>query len=172
MSDIEKPKRRKERRARPAGPGPLRLEWRESGLYIPGVDGGSVPVRARRCFPWSEVGRWISLRDDEEQELALIENAGDLDRASRRALERALDEAVFMLVVESVEDVDEEFELRTWKVTTRQGPRSFQTRLDDWPRQTPGGGLLIRDLSGDLYHVPDVEVLDGRSREFLWAFTG
>jgi hypothetical protein len=162
----------KSRRSRPAGPGPLRLQWRESGLFIPALDGGEVPVRARRCFPWSAEASWISLRDEEEKELVLIEDARDLDGASRRALERALDEAVFVLVVESVEDLREEFELRRWQVTTRQGPRSFQTRLDEWPRQTPGGGLLIRDLAGDLYHVPDVEAMDARSREFLWAFTG
>ncbi|MHC4915232.1 MAG: DUF1854 domain-containing protein [Planctomycetota bacterium] len=129
-------------------------------------------MRARRCFPWSAEGRWISLRDEEEKELALIEDVRDLDRTSRAALVRALDEAAFMLVVESVEEVEEEFELRRWRVNTRQGERSFQTRLDDWPRGTPGGGLLIRDLSGDLYFVPDVAEMNEQSRRLLWAFTG
>ncbi len=46
----------------------------------------------------------------------------------------------------------------------------FQTHLDDWPRETPGGGLLIRDVAGDLYFVPDPGGLDGGSREWLWAF--
>jgi len=152
------------------GPGPLRLEWRGSGLVIPGVDGNSVPVKAQRCFPWSETGRWVSLRNEKDEELVLIENVDDLPPVSRRALERALSESVFMLVVESVEEVEEEFELRRWKVMTRQGPRSFQTRLDEWPRQTPGGGLMIRDLSGDVYHVPEVVEMDEASRKRLWAF--
>jgi hypothetical protein len=34
----------------------------------------------------------------------------------------------------------------------------------------PGGGLLIRDVAGDLYHVPDPSDLDRKSRELLWAF--
>jgi hypothetical protein len=46
----------------------------------------------------------------------------------------------------------------------------FQTRLDDWPRELPGGDILIRDVAGDLYHVPDPEALDQRSQELLWAF--
>jgi hypothetical protein len=68
--------------------------------------------------------------------------------------------------------MEEEFELRRWRVRTRQGERSFQTRLDEWPRPTPGGGLLIRDLAGDLYHVPEVAALDEKSRRLLWAFIG
>jgi hypothetical protein len=32
------------------------------------------------------------------------------------------------------------------------------------------GGLLIRDVGGDLYRLPAPETLDARSRELLWAF--
>jgi hypothetical protein len=34
-----------------------------------------------------------------------------------------------------------------WRVHTDQGARRFQTRLDDWPRKLPDGGLLIRDVT-------------------------
>ncbi len=34
----------------------------------------------------------------------------------------------------------------------------------------PHGGLLIRDLAGDLYHLGKPEQLDRKSRELLWAF--
>jgi hypothetical protein len=32
------------------------------------------------------------------------------------------------------------------------------------------GGLLIRDVAGDLYHLAEPAKLDKRSRELLWAF--
>lgn len=79
-------------------------------------------------------------------------------------------EAGFVLEIVRVVEIDEEVEIRTWKVETRQGVRSFQTRLDDWPLQVPGGGILIRDVAGDLYHVPRPEELDKGSRQLLWAF--
>ncbi len=66
--------------------------------------------------------------------------------------------------------VEEEIEIRHWKVDTRQGERTFQTRLDDWPRILPGGGVLIRDVSGDLYHIPAPESLDRKSRELMYSF--
>ena len=77
-----------------------------------------------------------------------------------------------MFEVTRIRHVDEEVEIRTWKVETRQGPRSFQTKRDDWPRELPSDGFLIRDVAGDLYHVGDTDSLDPRSRKLLWAFLG
>lgn len=131
---------------------------------------GWRPVVVRRCFPWSDPGRHISLRDEDEEEVVLIEEPSRLDPTSREAIERALAEAGFVLEVTRLLSVDEEVEIRHWKVETRHGPRSFQTRLDDWPRVLPGGGILIRDVGGDLYHVAAPATLDAESRRLLWAF--
>jgi hypothetical protein len=128
------------------------------------------PVVVRRCFPWTDPGRFISLRDDRNTELALIADPGELDAESRLVLEEALVEAGFVLEVTAVSAIEEEVEIRHWTVTTRQGPRAFQTRLDDWPHALSGGGLLIRDVAGDLYHVAAPERLDAKSRELLWAY--
>jgi hypothetical protein len=136
------------------------------------MDGTRKAVRVHRCFPWSEPGRFLSLRDSENRELAMVANLNDLDKRSREALEEALLEAGFVLRVSRILSVEEEVEIRTWKVETEQGPRSFQTRLDDWPWEVPGGGVVIRDVAGDLYHVPDPKALDEESREWLWAFVG
>ena len=102
----------------------------------------------------------------------MVENLSDLDQASRKALEGTLVEAGFVLSVTRIIQVEEEVEIRTWQVETVQGERSFQTRLDDWPTEVPGGGVVIRDVAGDLYHVPDPERLDEKSRRWLWAFVG
>jgi len=61
-------------------------------------------------------------------------------------------------------------EIRHWRVDSRQGARACQTRLDAWPRLLPHGGLLIRDVAGDLYQVADPAALDRQSRALLWAF--
>ncbi len=134
------------------------------------LGGEETAVRVHRCFPWSEPGQFLSLRDEEDQEVALVSSLDDLDPRSRRVLEQALLEAGFVLTVTRIVDVDEEVEIRTWTVETEQGSRSFQTRLDDWPWEVPGGGIVIRDVAGDLYHIPDPEDLDSGSRRWLWAF--
>jgi len=149
----------------------LRLERRVDGQLWALRNGEAHPVRVYRCFPWSEPGRFVSLRDDDEKELAMVAEMSDLDSESRGVLESALAEAGFVLEVTAIRSVEEEVEIRAWSVETRQGARTFQTKLDDWPREVPGGGLLIRDVAGDLYHVPSPADLDGESRALLWAYS-
>ena len=146
------------------------LERRRDGQLWATKSGEERPVVVRRCFPWSEPTEYVSLRDGEENEFVLVRGTADLDEASRDVLEQALAEAGFVLEITRIESVDEEIEIRNWKVDTRQGPRSFQTKLDDWPRQVSNGGTLIRDVAGDLYYVKDPAKLDKKSRSLLWAF--
>lgn len=134
------------------------------------LDQRTVAVKLRQCFPWSEPTRHISLRDSDDKEIALVDDPASLDAESRQALELALAEAGFVLEVTRVTDIEEEIEIRQWTVETRQGPRSFQTHLDDWPRVLPSGGLLIRDVGGDLYRLAEPQRLDKKSRALLWAF--
>jgi hypothetical protein len=124
----------------------------------------------RRCFPWSEPTRFLSLCDDDDSEVAFVAEPAELETGSRAALERVLAEAGFVFELVEVFEIDEEVELRQWRVRTSQGNRTFQTRLDDWPRELPDGSLLIRDVGGDLYRLVAPEYLDRKSRTLLWAF--
>jgi hypothetical protein len=146
------------------------LRSAEDGRLLAMVDGEPVPVKLQQCFPWSEPGRHLSLRNEDDEEIALVEDPTTLDPVSRHALERAIADAGFVLDVVRVLDVEEEVEIRQWTVETRHGRRSFQTHLDDWPRTLPMGGLLIRDVAGDLYRLSAPEAMDAKSRELLWAF--
>jgi Domain of unknown function (DUF1854) len=148
----------------------LVLRSSNDGRLVALVDGAPVAVRLRQCFPWSEPDRHLSRRDAEDHEIALVRDPAELDPVSRDALERAIAEAGFVLEVTRVLSIEEEVEIRQWVVETRQGRRSFQTHLDDWPRALPSGGLLIRDVGGDLYRLAAAQELDRRSRDLLWAF--
>lgn len=151
-------------------PSVLRLRERGDGRIwaLRGRDERAVTVR--RLFPWSMPGRYVSLRDEEDNEVALIRDVADLDSESAVVLERALAEAGFVLEITRIIEIEEEIEIRNWVVETRQGLRMFQTRLDDWPRELPGGGILIPDVGGDLYLVSDPSALDAGSVKLLWAY--
>jgi hypothetical protein len=149
---------------------PPRLERRCDGQLWLVRDGAASAVRIARCFPWSARARFISLRDDQRRELMLVEDPRTLDAASRDVLEEALIEADFVLEIERISEVDEEIEIRCWRVETSQGARRFQTRRDEWPRTVPGGGVLIRDVAGDLFYIPRPEALDSKSRGLLDVF--
>ena len=147
----------------------LRLERRADGQLWAVVGPRALPVWIRRCFPWTAPARFVSLRDADEEEVALVRDLDELEPDSRCALEASLLEAGFVLDVEAVDGVEDEIEIRTFQVRTRQGPRRFQTLRDEWPRPMPGGGILLRDVAGDLYLVRDPKALDRSSRDRLWA---
>jgi hypothetical protein len=131
-----------------------------------------VRVRPVRCFPWSSPGELVSLRDENDREELLVERPGELDPTSARALETALLAAGFVLDIQSVESIEEDYEMRIWHTETRHGKRTFQTKLDEWPWASPDGGHLVRDLAGDLFRLPPLDTLDEKTRRQLWAYVG
>lgn len=148
----------------------VQLERSPDGGLIAVRGGQRIPVQLRRCFPWTSPTRYLSLRDEDEGEVALVADPASLDATSRAVLEQSLAEVGFILRINFIESVKEEFEIRVWRVGTEQGPRQFQTAKDEWPREIPGGGVLIRDVAGDLYHIADPNALDEKSRETLWLY--
>ena len=146
------------------------LNSNEAGQLLLQSQRGSIPVRPVACFPWSEPNNYISLRNEAGIEVGFIHSTAELDHSSRTALETTLQQTRFVFEVVAIENVEDEFELRTWSVKTRQGPRSFQTKLEEWPRMLDDGGVIIRDLSGDLYQIINPTALDPASQKLVWAF--
>ena len=151
-------------------PPPLTLRRGADGQLRAERGGQTWSVNATRCFPWSMPNRYISLRDDEGTEVALVVEPNDLEPGSKRALEAALAEAGFLFEVVRLVHVEEEVEIRTWTVETKQGLRSFQTARDAWPQELPSGDFLVRDVAGDLYRISKSTRTDATSRKHLFAF--
>ncbi|MBC8465687.1 DUF1854 domain-containing protein [bacterium] len=151
---------------------PLKLERRVDGQVWLSRNGSETLVQVTPCFPWSCPDKYISMRDDEDEEIALVEELSVLDKESQSIVHSALMEAGFIMTIKRVLATREDFEIRTWEVETEQGYRRFQTKLEDWPRGVPGGGIIIKDVGGDLFYIKDPDALDEKSRKQIWAFVG
>lgn len=148
----------------------LKIEKRPDGLLQTKHKGADVVVQAQTCFPWSNPSQYISLRDENGNEIAIITSLTDLSEDSRRVVEESLVESAFVMEIEAVLSRAEEFEIRTWQVRTKQGPRKFQTKRDEWPTTMPDGSLMIRDVAGDLFRVSEPKAMDTKSRKYLAPF--
>src|SRR2546426_11625183 len=95
--------------------GALTLERRADGRLWAARGDVERAVWVRRCFPWSEPARFVSLRDDEEREVALVRDPAELDAASRRVLEEAMVAAGFVFEIIRVTAIEEEVEIRHWR---------------------------------------------------------
>jgi hypothetical protein len=155
----------------PTSPTP-RLSLQRGQHLCLDVGGKLTAVTPVRCFPWSAETEYISLREPNGKELHLVQHANELDPESAQALATALASVGFVLEVCRIESIQEDYELRIWKVDTAQGPRTFQTPLDTWPWPSPDGGYFVRDLCGDLFRLPPPDTLDVGSRQKLWAYVG
>ncbi len=148
----------------------LVVEHRSDGQLWANRNGKSVAIHVLRCFPWSTPDRYVSLRDDDDNEVALVGRLSELNSDSRKVVEAELAIAGFILEIVGVESITEDFEIRSWNVNTAQGSRKFQTKLDEWPLQVPGGGLLIRDVADDLFYLPEPDALDEKSQYLIKSF--
>ena len=127
-------------------------------------------VKAIRCFPWSYKDRFISIRDDSGQEIALIDNLNQLEQNSRKSIETALNETDFLFHIQRIDAIETEFEIRNWKVLTQQGVYQFQTKLNEWPHKLKETGYLIKDVAGNLFCIENIQSLDKASQKLLWAY--
>lgn len=148
----------------------LRVTRTEDGRYLAAWGDQRCIVRIGTCFPWTCPGAFVSLRNEDDKEVALIPDLAAVDPESRIVLRRALREAAFAFTITQVRLVRKEFEIRHWEVTCREGQRSFQTKVDDFPQPLPPRGLLITDVGGDVYVVEDWDRLDKSSRKQLALF--
>ena len=128
-----------------------------------------VQVKAISNFPWSHPESFISICDKEGEELVHIQELNELGASSKKALKCALGEARFLLEVKAIHSVTEEADLRVWKASTQVGERQFVTKLDAWPQALDNNRLLITDVSGDLYEIKDIELMDKKRQKLLWA---
>lgn len=151
----------------PVEPGRLRILRQDDGQYVAQWGGFSAHVKAVCCFPWSHPDGFVSLRDDEDLEIAFIPSVEALDEASRAVAREAMRESRFVLEITKVHGLDEEYEIRNWHVETKQGPRTFQTHREEWPNRVENGGFLVRAVAGDWVFIPAPSTLDPASQKHL-----
>ena len=89
---------------------------------------------------------------------------------ARELIEDELAERNFLPRITGIEAITNEIELFHWKVITAAGPRSFLTRRSDHPRKLANGDVLIKDVSNDLYLIPNPKGLDAKSLKLLWVY--
>ncbi len=145
----------------------IELKKQPNGLLVLKYGEQWVEVFIKECFPWRSPGKYLSLRDKDDNEVCLIEDLMQLEEAARLLIEEELNFSQFVLEILSIEKIEEDVELRRYLVQTAQGERIFQTKLETWPELLEDGEVMIEDLAGDLFRIKNVNRLDEKSRQEL-----
>lgn len=120
-------------------------------------------VHLYRMFPLSEADRFISVRDEEDREIGVIEWLSSFDRETVGMLEEELDRRYFAPTIERLISLKEEFGYTYWDAETDAGVCRFTVKGDDNNviHLSPDT-LLVIDVDGNRFTFPNFEQADGK----------
>ena len=102
-----------------------------------------------------------------EDEIGIIENLDAVDPASRAVLEQNLVKRYFIPVIKRIVQIEEIKKFTRWHVHTDMGARRFEVLDRRSFRRLPGGGMIIVDVDGNRFRIPDRNALEEQSRCLL-----
>lgn len=151
-------------------PPPKSVARDEAGRIVVWLEGQPQPIRDAqilRCFPWSLPDQYISLRNSDGKEVALVKELDDLDEASRKVVQEEMDKKIFNPKILEILDYVYEFGVSSVTARTDRGEVKFQIRSRDDVRLLSPTRALFRDADGNVYELEDLTRLDPASRKHL-----
>lgn len=121
-------------------------------------------IVVRRLYPLSDPTRYVSLWFGEDIEIGIVRDPRDCDAETRRILDEELAKRYLTPVIRRIRKVKERFGVHDWSVETSHGDLSFSVRgLHDNLKQIPPNRIIVTDVRGNRYDIPDVAALDPHS---------
>lgn len=133
-----------------------------------GVEKSYVHVKPVWAAPLSKPNRYLALLDGKGDEIVMIEDPATLPAESLEAVRQELHRRYLTANVLSVSHAKEEFGATYWTVETDRGRRDFVTQnLQENAIWLSADHLLLLDVDGNRFEIPDVGALDAASRMFI-----
>ena len=150
----------------------LRLFYHPEGMARLTVDNDrSYPkVKVVLAAPLSRPRENVSLLNGKGEEIVMLPSLDVLEPASRQVAEQELGRRYLTCRVRQLLSLKQEFGVTYWEADTDRGVRDFVVRdLQEncvWLSETH---LLLIDVDGTRFEIPDRRLLDERSQQFLDA---
>jgi hypothetical protein len=131
-------------------------------------DRSYMAVQAVRAAPLSDPDRFISLLDGSGEEICLVRDPAELDEVSRQILREELNRRYLTAIVERIHSLQNELGVSYFDVQTNRGRREFVVRnVQEASRQLGERRILLLDVDGNRFEIPDLDALDRRSVKLL-----
>ncbi len=141
-------------------------------LKYKGEDLGRISVI--RMFPFRFEEEYIVIRQenysrhDKETEIGILRNVSELPKTQADLVRKELKKRYFIPEIISVKDVKEEFGSAIWKTVTTSGEREFTMNdLGTNVRGLGAGKVMLVDVYGNRYYIPDIEKVDDKAKKVL-----
>ncbi len=125
-------------------------------------------VKLYQAAPLSQPGKYLSLQSGKGEEIALVESLEAFTPETRAIAEEEIRRRYLTAKVRTIMDIRTEFGVTYWHVETDRGPRDFvmQSLAESciWLSDTH---LLLIDVDGNRFEIPDRSLLDATSKTRL-----
>jgi len=136
-------------------------------LFLDGNDPVSS-VRVVCAAPLSYPDHYITFLDERGRELCTVDQLDDLRPSVRQLVEEELDRYYLGHTIQRINELESEFGIAYWDVETPRGQRDFVVKdvqsSITWLGSTR---MLIMDVDGNRFEIPDSRNLDPRSQSLL-----
>ncbi len=125
-------------------------------------------VKPAWSAPLSHPGKYLALLNAKGEEIVTIPDPLELPKESWQAVQLELRRRYLTATVERVAHARVEFGATYWSVETDRGPRDFVTQnLQENAVWLGAAHLLLLDVDGNRFEIPDVAALDDRSQQYI-----
>ena len=121
-------------------------------------------LKPRRLFPLTNKYEYISLIDQNDEEVGIIRDLRSLDNDSRNSIQMSLDRYYVLPRILKIVRIEEKYGVGNWLVITDKGEKSFEVLNYSVNIKRLGRGhLVIVDSDDNRYEIPDYRRLDKTS---------
>lgn len=146
-------------------------------IVVPGAVHPRVEIADDRCvlgaqfkrvFPLSNPDKFISIQDQSEHEVGILESLDGLPEDQRKVIVQELDRRYFTPSIERIDDLRQDAGMWKFTVQTQRGATEFYVRnwRDSAHEATPGR-WQINSVDGLRFEIRNVYELDERSQTLL-----
>ena len=145
------------------------FSFNQNGFLVLSVDGESKGrVKLIRSYPYSLKDEYICVHDIEDNEIGIIRDLKELGKDSLEAASKELQSRYYCPTVTSVKSIKERMGHFYFDVVIDGRDKSFTVRdLTRNLRSAKDNILLIFDVDGNRYIIPDQEKIEQKSRRLL-----
>ncbi len=141
----------------------------EGRLRMTVEDRSYLEVRPVWASPVSYPGKYLALIDAKDNELVMFTDPGkEIDGENWDVLKKELDRRYLTGMVLEIIEAKTIFGYTYWTVVTDRGKKEFVTMsLQENAQWMSPTHLLLQDVDGNQFEIPDIDKLDAESRKKL-----
>ncbi len=145
------------------------FSFNDNGFLLMTLKGENAGrIKLIRTYPYSLTDEYICVHDMDDKEIGIIRNLNELDNASCESAKKELESRYYCPTVTAVKSVKERMGHFYFETVVDGREKNFTVRdITRNMRFSSGDTLLIFDMDGNRYIIPEFEKIEPKSKRLL-----